>query len=68
MERIGLCGLYIIIHLVCPPLGSRWRFCLPEHCALSVTDEDIKTANKGAYFMCYFYEVERTCQVYSIWL
>jgi len=47
MERIGLCGLYTIMHLVCPPLGTRWRYCLPEHYALAVTDEDIKTANSG---------------------
>ena len=52
IERLGLCGLYIIMHVVCPPLGTRWRYCLPEHYALAVTDEDIKTANRGAYFTC----------------
>ena len=46
LERIGLCGLYIM-HLVCPPLVTRWRHCLPEHYGLAVRDENIKTANSG---------------------
>ena len=46
MERYGLCGLYIFVHLVCPPLGNL-RYCLPEYYAMVVTDEDIRTVNSG---------------------
>ena len=45
IERFGLCGLYVV-HLVCPPLDIR-LYWLPEHYAVVVTDEDIKTADSG---------------------
>ena len=45
MERCGLCGLYILVHFVCP-LGNLW-YCLPEHYAMVVTDEDIRAVNSG---------------------
>jgi len=37
MERFGLCGRCVVVHLVCPSLGTR-RHCLPEHYAVAVTD------------------------------
>ena len=46
MERYGFCGLYILLHLVFPSLGNL-RYCLPEHYAMVVTDEDIRGVNSG---------------------
>ena len=46
MERSCLCGLYLFVHLVCPLLGNR-LYCFPEHYAMVLTDEDIKTVNCG---------------------
>ena len=39
--------VYVFVHLVCSsPLGNR-LYCLPEHYAMVVTDEDMKTVNSG---------------------